>query len=324
MESKGNSKHLCKTCSNLGVILVACDQGSYGHEEPCPECERRETERREGYVHPDEGTERAMRSAKNRRSLGEELTKHFEDSLPPPAEKPYPPKFEDFKGIGNADAFLAAKANYVLLLERHVDYLRSCCIAGFYEDEVPQFEQGYPYHEIQSLVTAEEVQKYVNRIKELLDASSVPPANAAELPEEPKYLPGLPETYAYIDALKQIIAADKAEIAQIKEILEHDEDEFHERVTLAQTAQSWVDSNRNKIRDLAIWMRRAELAESALSAKEARLAEKAEDAALLSQLADEVMKHQWSNSREAMTALHNLMQALPKADAARKESHERI
>ena len=34
----------------------------------------------------------------------------------------------------------------------------------------------------------------------------------------------------------------------------------------------------------------------------------------LSRLADEVMKHQWSNSREAMTALQELMDALPKGE----------
>jgi hypothetical protein len=34
----------------------------------------------------------------------------------------------------------------------------------------------------------------------------------------------------------------------------------------------------------------------------------------LSRLADEVMKHQWSNTREAMTALQELMDALPKEE----------
>jgi hypothetical protein len=34
----------------------------------------------------------------------------------------------------------------------------------------------------------------------------------------------------------------------------------------------------------------------------------------LSRLADEVMKHQWSNSREAMTALQELMDALPREE----------
>jgi hypothetical protein len=40
----------------------------------------------------------------------------------------------------------------------------------------------------------------------------------------------------------------------------------------------------------------------------------------LSRLADEVMKHQWSNSREAMTALQELMDALPKVMEADRRS----
>ena len=41
-------------------------------------------------------------------------------------------------------------------------------ISGFYEDEVPQFHDGEPTHELESFVTAAEVTRYVNKIKELL------------------------------------------------------------------------------------------------------------------------------------------------------------
>ena len=41
-------------------------------------------------------------------------------------------------------------------------------ISGFYEDGIPEFRQGPPTHELQSLVTAEEVNAYVKRIHELL------------------------------------------------------------------------------------------------------------------------------------------------------------
>lgn len=49
------------------------------------------------------------------------------------------------------------------------DLAKSRQIAGFYEEEVPQFEQGEPHHELQSLVTAEEVTGYVTKIKTLRD-----------------------------------------------------------------------------------------------------------------------------------------------------------
>jgi hypothetical protein len=45
--------------------------------------------------------------------------------------------------------------------------LQKQVISGFYEDEVPIFEQGPPHHELQSVVTAEEVAGYVRVIEEL-------------------------------------------------------------------------------------------------------------------------------------------------------------
>lgn len=47
--------------------------------------------------------------------------------------------------------------------------LKSKLIAGFYEEEVPQFQQGEATHELQDLVTAEEVTGYVTHIKKLRD-----------------------------------------------------------------------------------------------------------------------------------------------------------
>ena len=49
------------------------------------------------------------------------------------------------------------------------DAARAQLIAGFYEEEVPQFQQGEATHELQSIVTAVEVTGYVQRIKQLLD-----------------------------------------------------------------------------------------------------------------------------------------------------------
>lgn len=37
-------------------------------------------------------------------------------------------------------------------------------ISGFYEEEIPQFRQGTPQHELESVVTAEEVTAYVQKI----------------------------------------------------------------------------------------------------------------------------------------------------------------
>jgi hypothetical protein len=44
---------------------------------------------------------------------------------------------------------------------------RAAQISGFYEDRVPQFRQGPPVHELESLVTADEVAGYVRKIEEL-------------------------------------------------------------------------------------------------------------------------------------------------------------
>lgn len=39
-------------------------------------------------------------------------------------------------------------------------------ISGFYEEQYPSYEQGEPHHELQSLVTAEECNRLVDKIKE--------------------------------------------------------------------------------------------------------------------------------------------------------------
>lgn len=52
-------------------------------------------------------------------------------------------------------------------LRATIKQLESQLISGFYEDRVPQFEQGPPHHELQQLVTAEEVTRYVAKIEQL-------------------------------------------------------------------------------------------------------------------------------------------------------------
>lgn len=52
-------------------------------------------------------------------------------------------------------------------LEVEIERLKGCAISGFYEDEVPQFHQGHPTHEIEELVTAAEVTRYVSEIEHL-------------------------------------------------------------------------------------------------------------------------------------------------------------
>jgi hypothetical protein len=53
----------------------------------------------------------------------------------------------------------ARSAEKIRILEQQI-------ISGFYEDRVPQFEQGSPRHELQDVVTAEEVTRYVTGIEQ--------------------------------------------------------------------------------------------------------------------------------------------------------------
>lgn len=50
-------------------------------------------------------------------------------------------------------------------LETENAALKAQVISGFYEEEVPQFTQGIPTHELQSVVTAQEVTGYVSIVK---------------------------------------------------------------------------------------------------------------------------------------------------------------
>jgi hypothetical protein len=52
-------------------------------------------------------------------------------------------------------------------LRARVKELESMVISGFYEDEIPSFQQGIPTHELQDVVTADEVRGYVAMIVEL-------------------------------------------------------------------------------------------------------------------------------------------------------------
>lgn len=51
--------------------------------------------------------------------------------------------------------------------EEDYDNLAAKLISGFYEERVPQFRQGEPRHELEELVTAEEVTRYVAMIEKL-------------------------------------------------------------------------------------------------------------------------------------------------------------
>ena len=48
-----------------------------------------------------------------------------------------------------------------------IERLMGQLISGFYEDKMPFFRQGEPKHELEELVTAEEVSAYVHKIVEL-------------------------------------------------------------------------------------------------------------------------------------------------------------
>ena len=50
-------------------------------------------------------------------------------------------------------------------LKREIKNLRSQLISGFYEEEFPQFRQGEPQHELESLVTAKEVNGLIKMIR---------------------------------------------------------------------------------------------------------------------------------------------------------------
>lgn len=52
-------------------------------------------------------------------------------------------------------------------LKEQITQLRASCISGFYYERIPQFSQGFPNHEVLELVTANEVQAYVDKIEEL-------------------------------------------------------------------------------------------------------------------------------------------------------------
>jgi hypothetical protein len=53
------------------------------------------------------------------------------------------------------------------LIGGYMDDLQSKLIWGFYEEEVPQFQQGGDPHELMELVTAKEVTEYVEAITNL-------------------------------------------------------------------------------------------------------------------------------------------------------------
>lgn len=46
-----------------------------------------------------------------------------------------------------------------------IEILKQRCITGFYGDEVPQYNQGIPVHELEDYATAEEINKQVEIIQ---------------------------------------------------------------------------------------------------------------------------------------------------------------
>lgn len=52
-------------------------------------------------------------------------------------------------------------------LEHLLTLAQASTISGFYEELVPTFRQGMPTHELEELVSAEEVTRYVARIQSL-------------------------------------------------------------------------------------------------------------------------------------------------------------
>lgn len=49
--------------------------------------------------------------------------------------------------------------------EAEIKRLHKLVISGFYEEEKPIIEQGMPHHELQDVVTAEEVQSYIDTVE---------------------------------------------------------------------------------------------------------------------------------------------------------------
>lgn len=63
-------------------------------------------------------------------------------------------------------AYQYGQSRYTSLKEENAR-IRTYLISGFYEEEYPTFKQGEPTHELESLVTADEVQGYVNKLAKL-------------------------------------------------------------------------------------------------------------------------------------------------------------
>lgn len=62
---------------------------------------------------------------------------------------------------------LNGMAGQSVRVDPRITELEQQVVSGFYEEEIPTFQQGAPTHELQSAVTAEEVTGYVAKITEL-------------------------------------------------------------------------------------------------------------------------------------------------------------
>ena len=59
--------------------------------------------------------------------------------------------------------------NAIMKKNKKIVELQSLIVTGFYEEGIPSFHQGVPTHELESIVTAEECNGYVQKIFSRLD-----------------------------------------------------------------------------------------------------------------------------------------------------------
>lgn len=68
--------------------------------------------------------------------------------------------------IAELEQQAATDADFIRQYQRETEALRGQIVSSWDMDEIPTFRQGAPIHEMEGLVTAEEVTGYVRRITE--------------------------------------------------------------------------------------------------------------------------------------------------------------
>lgn len=130
----------------------------------------------EGYISPSEAfaemrplllaalTEHAMELEIKLAALGEFAVADWNEEVVSQVDKavPEPTRYKDF-----LRTLFVKHPEQIKELQEEVAKLKAATISGFYEDESPQFRQGYPEHELEELVTAEEVTGYITKIRQL-------------------------------------------------------------------------------------------------------------------------------------------------------------